>query len=74
MHHRLSGETHILSDEAQAILEAIPPEGAAAHEVAETLEGQFDKIDTDGRPLEAIVHLRLEEFRALGLLERYERE
>ncbi|MEE4351180.1 MAG: HPr-rel-A system PqqD family peptide chaperone [Pacificimonas sp.] len=69
-HHRLSGETHILSDEGAAILSLMSDAPEPVADLAERLANQFEIVDLDSGDVAGAVAARLDEFRALGLVER----
>ena len=69
VHHRLSGETHILSPEMEAIFTALPDGGARPQAVLATLKQRFADIDAGGGDAEALVAARLAELETLGLID-----
>nr|WP_243451484.1 HPr-rel-A system PqqD family peptide chaperone [Pacificimonas flava] len=68
--HRLSGETHILSPEAEAILHAVPMGGADGPAVVETLSVDFDIVSADSPGPDETILARLQELADLGILQR----
>lgn len=68
--HRLSGETHILSPEAEAILNAVPMDGADGATVVEALNTDFDIVSAESGGLHETILARLHEFADLGILQR----
>lgn len=70
VYHRRSGVTHMLSEPAPQILEALDAIGPAdADAVARWLGARFDLESEDGSAIVAIV-ARLEELAGLGLVMR----
>jgi|TARA_R100000501_G_scaffold17783_2_gene33837 PqqD family protein of HPr-rel-A system len=66
--HRLSGETHILSPEMEAIYEAIPAGGADAEQILFRLEAVHGLVEAEeGDPASALC-LRLDQLTELGIV------
>lgn len=69
VYHRRSGITHLLTEPAPQILDALDAIGAAdAAGVAAHLEERFDLAPDDGVAVEAVIAARLRELAALGLV------
>ncbi|MBZ6378777.1 hypothetical protein B5C34_11140 [Pacificimonas flava] len=69
-HQRLSGETHVLSEETAAILDALPERGGSPAEIGRILTERFEIVEAEDVGLTGSIESRLEELRALGLVER----
>lgn len=69
VYHRRSGVTHLLTEPAPQILDALDVIGAAdAAGVAAWLGERFDLSTEGGETAEALIEARLEELAALGLI------
>ena len=70
VHHRLSGETHILSSEMEAIFRALSDDGGDAEDILASLNERFAEIDAGEDDVGSIVAARLRELETLGLVDR----
>ncbi|MGB7404860.1 MAG: HPr-rel-A system PqqD family peptide chaperone [Pacificimonas sp.] len=67
--HRLSGETHILSKETEALYAAVSTSGATVDQIIDQLIKRFGSIESESG-VKPTIAARLDELVSLGLLSR----